>query len=77
MQEISEDGVNKMRLMYEHNMKTKGTMTQLRGIHNHIVQERNWEVDRYYNLKKTPYRHFETQTVNLSEGLSSNSLTQE
>jgi hypothetical protein len=27
IQEISEDGVNKMRLIYEHNMKTKGTMT--------------------------------------------------
>lgn len=60
MNEISEDGVNKMRSIYEHNMKTKATITALRGIHNHLVQERSWDDDRYYNMKKTPVRHFET-----------------
>lgn len=66
VQEISEDGVNKMRQMYEHNMKTKATMTQIRGLKNKVVVERNWEEERDYIMRKIPVRNFETQTVDLT-----------
>lgn len=63
LQEISEDGVNRMKHIYENNnMKTKGTMTQLRDINCHLVIERNWDDEKDYQMKKVPLKQSETQT---------------
>jgi len=34
LSEISEDGVQRMKQMYDKNMKTKGTLTNIRGLKN-------------------------------------------
>ncbi len=57
LQEISEDGVNRVKHIYDHNnMKTKGTMTQLRDVNYHLVIERNWDDERDYQMRKVPIK---------------------
>jgi hypothetical protein len=46
-----------MKHIYENNnMKTKGTMTQLRDINCHLVIERNWDDEKDYQMKKVPLK---------------------
>ncbi len=57
LQEISEDGVNRVKHIYDHNnMKTKGTMTQLRDVNYQLVIERNWDDERDYQMRKVPIK---------------------
>lgn len=63
LQEISEDGVNRMKHIYDHNnMKTKGTMTQMRDLNNQLVIERNWDNEKDYQMRRVPVKQSETQT---------------
>ena len=66
MQEISEDGANRMKQIYDHNMKSKSTMTYLRGLKNQLVQERTWDEEQQMLLRKVPPRNAETMTVSLN-----------
>jgi len=46
-----------MKHIYDHNnMKTKGTMTQLRDVNNHLVMERNWDNEKDYQMKRVPIK---------------------
>jgi hypothetical protein len=52
-----------MKHLYEHNnMKTKGTLTNLRGIQNQLVMERNWEEDKDFILKNMRTKEVEVMT---------------
>jgi hypothetical protein len=54
--------------MYEqHNLKTKSTMTDLRGLKHHLVLERTWDEEQDLELRKAPIRTIETQTIDLND----------
>ena len=65
MQEISEDGANRMRQIYDHNMKSKSTMTYLRGLKHQLVMERTWDEEQELLMKKVPVKNVEMQTVKI------------
>ena len=52
-----------MKHLYEHNnMKTKGTITHLRGIQNQLIMERNWEDDKDFIMKEMKKKDVEIMT---------------
>ena len=67
-----------MKYLYEHNnLKTKGTLTNLRGIQNQLVMERNWEDDKDFILKNMPKKEVEVMTDEQQEVIYKKMVDQE
>ena len=62
LHQLSENGVNKMKNIYNNNMKTKQTMTILRDLHQNLVFEKTQEEQENFKLRKIPVKNIEIQT---------------
>lgn len=71
MQEIGEENKTKMKQLYDNNMKTKNTQTEIRDIKRNLVLERTQEYLRDRILRAVRIKEISLQTDEVSgEALS-------
>eukprot|EP00347_Sterkiella_histriomuscorum_P002492 403367942 len=68
LHQISEAGISKMKKIYDNNMKTKQTMTQLRGLDKNLIFELTEEEMKDQMMRKIPVKDIEIQTDEVKTG---------